>query len=127
MMRWENSMFTDDEKELLIWQEFDGAEQGSYLFLLDSSEVEKYMPESDDELYKLRFCEATDWAITEGDGGGVEVYKASAYTGPTCNWDLRNNKYVGGQHGNLGDIVGPYNSKLDYHHGIRPAVWITLP
>ncbi len=111
-----SDMFTEEEKAQILCEEIDGQTSG-YLFLLDSAEVETYMP---GENNKLRLAMATGYAIDEG----VEVHEG--YTsGAYCNWVLRDGSWVGGQRGNSGEIKNATKPKYDY--GIRPAMWISLP
>lgn len=107
-------MFTDKEKELIVNQTIDG--NGCYMFLLNSSEVEQYMPGEDNS---LRFAQATSYAEDEG----VKTYTNYKRAG-CCNWVLRDGNWVGGQGGNAGKIVTTTDVK--YAYGIRPAMWINI-
>lgn len=117
-----SKMFSKEEKALIIDQEFEGQKSKCYAFLLDSEEVETYMPEDDKDLSKLRLAVATDYAKSEG----VDIYADSINSGYYCNWCLRDGNKVGGQRGNSGKVA-PASKSFQYHYGIRPAVWINIP
>lgn len=107
-------MFTDEEKNLIVNQKIDG--EGCYMFLLDSAEVEQYMP-GDDNF--LRLAQATSYAESEG----VDTYTNSKLS-DCCNWALRDGNWVGGQLGNYGEIIT--TTRVKYSYGIRPAMWVTI-
>lgn len=107
-------IFSEDEKALIVIQEIDG--KRCYMFLLDSTEVEQYMP---GENNLLRFVQATGYAESKG----VSTYTNYKRSG-CCNWVLRDGNWVGGQLGNAGRIVK--TAKVEHRYGIRPAMWITF-
>ena len=107
-------IFTESEKQLIVPQVINGEQ--ARLFLLDSAEVEKYMPGEDN---LLRFVQATGYATSEG----VEIYTNVKLAG-CCNWLLRDYVYVGGQLGNAGRICT--GNRPHYGYGIRPAVWVNI-
>lgn len=106
-------MFSAEEKKQIISEVWEGQDGSSYIFLLNSAEVDKYLPERDN---KLRRACATGYAIKEG----VKTYESTSYV----NWALRDGKWVGGQSGNKGKIC---DTKVKYEYGIRPAMWIQIP
>lgn len=110
-----NRMFSDEEKKQIITEVWDGQDGSSYIFLLNSAEVDNYLPERENELRKA--C-ATEYAINEG----VTTYESMS--GYYVNWALRDGKWVGGQTGNMGKIC---DTKVHYDYGIRPAMWIQIP
>ena len=108
-------MFTDEQKKQITNPIVDGEESKGYLFLLNSKEVETYMPGEDN---KLRLAMASSASIKEG----VNVYENAMKTGAYCNWILRDGAWVGGQQGNAGEIIN--TTKQKYKYGIRPAMWV---
>ena len=88
-------MFTDEQKKQITNPIVDGEESKGYLFLLNSKEVETYMPGEDN---KLRLAMASSASIKEG----VNVYENAMKTGAYCNWILRDGAWVCGQQGNAG-------------------------
>ena len=111
-------MFTDEQKKQITNPIVDGEESKGYLFLLNSDEVETYMPGEDN---KLRLAMASSASIKEG----VNIYENAMKTGAYCNWILRDGAWVGGQQGNAGEIIN--TTKQKYKYGIRPAMWVRIP
>ena len=111
-------MFTDEQKKQTINPILDGEESKGYMFLLNSEEVETYMPGEDNE---WRLAMAPEAVIEDG----LEVYENAMGTGAYCNWILRDGAWVGGQQGNAGEIINTTEQKYDY--GIRPAMWVSIP
>lgn len=111
-------MFTDEQKKQITNPIVDGDESKGYLFLLNSKEVETYMPGEDN---KLRLAMASSASIKKG----VNVYENAMKTGTYCNWILRDGAWVGGQQGNAGEIIN--TTKQKYKYGIRPAMWVRIP
>lgn len=111
-------MFTDEQKNQTMHPILDGEESKGYMFLLNSEEVEAYMPGEDNE---WRLAMASETAIKDG----VKVYENAMGTGAYCNWILRDGAWVGGQRGNAGKIVNTTEQK--YGYGIRPAIWVSIP
>ena len=110
-------MFTDEQKKLTVHPVVDGEESKGYMFLLNSEEVETYMPGEDNE---WRLAMASGAAIKDG----VDVYENAMGTGAYCNWILRDGAWVGGQQGNAGEIIN--TTKQKYGYGIRPAMWVSI-
>lgn len=111
-------MFTDEQKKQIITPVLDGEESKGWMFLLNSEEVETYMPGEDNE---WRLAMVPKAAIKDG----VEVYKNAMGTGAYCNWILRDGAWVGGQQGNAGEIINTTEQKYEY--GVRPAMWVSIP
>ena len=94
------------------------------VFLLSSTEVDNYLPSSEE-----RKCAPTEYAIKQyGNKKGVETDDAFKVDGKaTCQWWLRSS----GIHG--GAVIVDYGgsilyggTKADYGHAVRPALWIDL-
>ena len=110
-------MFTDEQKTQIINPILDGEESKGYMFLLNSEEVETYMPGEDNE---WRLAMASEATIKDG----LKVYENAMGTGAYCNWILRDGAWVGGQRGNAGEIINTTEQK--YAYGIRPAMWVSI-
>ena len=102
-----NTAFSSEEKKRILSSNFDyGSDK---IFLLSSTEVEKYL----DEQY-VRRGDLTNYAINK-----VDYEERSHIESGQWYWLLRNNYAVKGSTGEIEDYWHSYG-------GVRPAMWITL-
>ena len=104
-------MFINEEKRQIIKTD------DSYLFLLNTEEIEKYMP-GEDNSYRRGI------PTLYAEKRNVKVYYNAEKTERYCNWILGDGNWVGGQVKNMGKIIN--DGELGYDFGIRPAMWVSI-